>query len=70
MSTRRSAYKLVLFKGSMATNKLQNLKKRKRPAPPTNPEEENYNDGKHCVPICVVSALTDFTQIVYVCNLM
>jgi len=52
----------------MATNNLQHLKKRKQPAPSANPEDddENYNNGEHCVPICIISAVPDFKQYVYV----
>jgi len=43
----------------MATKNVQRLKKRKRPAPPAKYEDkdENYNDGKYCVPICVISVV-------------
>lgn len=52
----------------MATKNVQHTKKRKRPAPSAYCEDsdENYNDGKHCVPIHVISAVPDFTQYVYV----
>lgn len=52
----------------MATNSLQILKKGKRPAPSETSEDEDeiYNDGKNCVPICVISAVPHFTQVVYV----
>jgi len=52
----------------MASENLQHMKKQKQPAPSANSEDndENYNDGKHFAPICVINAVPDFTQYVYV----